>query len=97
MVKFCRNNRDYLSTFLEFPLQIRKITYTTNLTENVNRGIRKYTKARSILLGDQAIEKAVHLSLMQAKKMGHASKETGHIMLTQFINLFGQERCDLQL
>ncbi|WP_148230480.1 transposase [Chitinophaga pinensis] len=41
----------------EFSLKIFKIIYTTNLIENVNRGIRKYTEARSILPGEQAVEK----------------------------------------
>ncbi|UPK72453.1 IS256 family transposase [Chitinophaga filiformis] len=97
IVKSWRSNWDYLSTFFEFPLQIRKIIYTTNLIENVNRGIRKYTKARSILPSDQAVEKVVYLSLMQAQKKWTMPQRDWPIMLTQFINLFGQERCNLQL
>lgn len=72
-------NWDHLSTFFEFPEGIRRIIYTTNLIENVNRGIRKYTKAKSILPNDQAVEKVVYLSLMQAQKNGPCLKETGPI------------------
>lgn len=97
IVKSWRNNWDHLSTFFEFPVQIRKIIYTTNLIENVNRGIRKYTKARSILPNDQAVEKVVYLSLMQAQKKWTMPQRDWPIMLIQFINLFGQERCNLQL
>ncbi|WP_415751068.1 hypothetical protein [Chitinophaga sp. LS1] len=42
--------------------------------KNVNWGIRKYTKARSILPNDQAVEKVVYLSLMQAQKNGPCPK-----------------------
>lgn len=97
IVKSWRSNWDHLSTFFEFPLQIRKIIYTTNLIENVNRGIRKYTKARSILPGDQAVEKVVYLSLMQAQKKWTMPQRDWPVMLIQFINIFGQDRCNLQL
>ncbi|OMP75442.1 transposase [[Flexibacter] sp. ATCC 35208] len=68
-----------LSTFFGFPEGIRKIIYTTTLIKNVNRGIRKYTKARSILPNDQAVEKVVYLSLMQAQKNGPCPKGNGPI------------------
>ena len=38
------NNWDELTVFFDFPLEIRKIIYTTNLIENLNGKIRKYTK-----------------------------------------------------
>ena len=36
-----RNNWDDLTVFFQFPLEIRKIIYTTNLIENLNGKIRK--------------------------------------------------------
>jgi transposase-like protein len=53
---------------LEFPACIRKIIYTTNIIENINRIIRKYTKTKTMLPNDQAVEKVVYLSLMQISK-----------------------------
>ena len=41
------NNWENLMPFLEYPPELRKIMYTTNTIENLNRGIRKYTKPRS--------------------------------------------------
>lgn len=43
-VKSWRDNRDDLTAFLDFPLEIRNIIYTTNIIENLNGKIRKYTK-----------------------------------------------------
>ncbi len=37
---------DDLTVFFQFPLEIRKIIYTTNLIENLNGKIRKYTKSK---------------------------------------------------
>ncbi len=49
-IKSCENNRDNLTAFFEFPVEIRKIIYTTNLIENLNGKIRKYTKKSSLFL-----------------------------------------------
>nr|WP_083927755.1 transposase [Niabella aurantiaca] len=38
-IKSWRNNWDYLTSYFDFLLEIRKIIYTTNLIENLNRGI----------------------------------------------------------
>lgn len=43
-IKSWRDNWEELTVFFEFPLEIRKIIYTTNLIENLNGKIRKYTK-----------------------------------------------------
>lgn len=42
-IKSWRTNWDELTAFFDFPLEIRKIIYTTNLIENLNGKIRKYT------------------------------------------------------
>lgn len=97
IIKSWKANWDKLSTFFEFPLEIRKIIYTTNLIENINRGIRKYTKARTMLPNDQAVEKVVYLSLMQAQKKWTMPQRDWPIMLLQFINFFGEQRCNLKL
>jgi putative transposase len=61
-------NWDNLATFFEFPMEIRKIIYTTNVIESINRVIRKYTKTKTMLPSDQAVEKVVYLALMQVSK-----------------------------
>lgn len=37
-----RSNWNYMTNNFYFPLEIRKIIYTTNAIENLNRGIRKF-------------------------------------------------------
>ena len=39
-----RNNWDVLSPFFKYPEEIRKIMYTTNVIEALNRQYRKVTK-----------------------------------------------------
>ena len=92
-----RNNWDKLTTFFEFPMEIRKIIYTTNIIENINRIIRKYTKTKTSLPNDTAVEKAVYLALMQVSKKWTMPQRDWPIMLLQFINIFGQEKCGIKI
>ena len=62
------NNWDDLTVFFQFPLEIRKIIYTTNLIENLNGKIKKYTKSKLSLPSDDAVKKTVYLSLMKIEK-----------------------------
>lgn len=97
IVKSWQNNWANLATFFEFPKQIRKIIYTTNLIENVNRNIRKYTKAKTILPNDTAVEKVVYLALMQTQKKWTMPIRDWPVILLQFINIFGQQTCGIEL
>jgi putative transposase len=90
-------NWDNLATFFEFPMEIRKIIYTTNLIENINRVIRKYTKTKTMLPNDQAVEKVVYLALMQISKKWTLAQRNWPIMLLQFINIFGDRRCEVKI
>ena len=97
IAKSWQTNWDNLATFFEFPVQIRKIIYTTNIIENMNRIIRKYTKTKTMLPNDQAVEKVVYLSLMQISKKWTMTQRDWPIMLLQFINIFGEERCEVKI
>ncbi len=45
-----RNNWDELTVFFEFPLEIRKIIYTTNLIENLNGKSENTLKTKCLFL-----------------------------------------------
>jgi len=58
-----QNNWENLTQFFNYPIEIRKIIYTTNTIENLNRGIRKYTKTKVQFIDDNTALKAVYLSI----------------------------------
>lgn len=88
------NNWENLSQFFHFPLEIRRIMYTTNTIENLNRGIRKYTKTKVQFTDDQAAQKAVYLALMNIeKKWTHPIKNWG-LIIYQFVTIF-ENRCKI--
>ena len=78
-VKSWRDNWEELTVFFEFPVEIRKIIYTTNLIENLNGKIRKYTKNKLSFPTDQAVMKSVFLAVREAtKKMDNACQKLGN-------------------
>ncbi len=54
-IRSWRNNWEELTVFFDFPVEIRKIIYTTNLIENLNGKIRKYTKNKLSFPNDDVV------------------------------------------
>jgi transposase-like protein len=89
-----RNNWENLTQFFNYPMEIRKIIYTTNTIENLNRGIRKYTKTKVQFVDDNAVQKAVFLSIMNIEKKWDMPIQNWGIILHQFLTIF-ENRCKL--
>ena len=89
-----RVNWDNLTSYFDFPLEIRTITYTTNTIENLNRGIRKYTKSKVQFTDDQAAQKAVYLAIMNIEKKWTMPIHNWGYIVHQFLTIF-ENRCRL--
>lgn len=63
-----RDNWTEASTFFAYPPAIRKIIYTTNPLESVNRALRKVTKNRSVFPHSNAVLKLFYLAIKNASK-----------------------------
>lgn len=87
-----QTNWENLTNYFDFPLEIRKIIYTTNSIENLNRGIRKYIKAKVQFPDDQAAEKAVYLAIMNIEKKWSMTLHNWGLILHQFVTIF-EDRC----
>ena len=81
-------NWDELTVFFDFPLEIRKIIYTTNLIENLNGKIRKYTKNKLSFPTDDALMKSVYLAINEATKKWGMPIHNWGIILNQFLAIF---------
>ncbi len=88
------NNWDCLSSYFDFPLEIRKIIYTTNTIENLNRGIRKYTKTKVQFPDDLAALKAVYMAINNIEKKWSMPIQNWGFILHQFLTIF-ENRCRL--
>ena len=93
-VKSWRDNWEELTVFFDFPLEIRKIIYTTNLIENINGKIRKYTKGKGSFPDDQSVKKSVFLALREITKKWTQPHRNWAILINQFMSLY-DNRCRL--
>ena len=74
-VKSWRHNWDEFTVFYDFPVEIRKIIYTTNLNENLNGKIRKFTKSKISFPTDDAVKICLSRIKRGYKKMDNANKK----------------------
>ena len=87
-IKSWEYNWDELTVFFDFPVEIRKIIYTTNLIENLNGKIRKYTKNKMSFPTDEAVLKSVFLALREATKKWTMPIPNWGLILNQFLTIF---------
>lgn len=87
-IKSWEDNWDELTVFFDFPLEIRKLIYTTNLIENLNGKIRKYTKNKLSFPTDDAVLKSVFLALREATKKWTMPIHNWGLILNQFLTIY---------
>lgn len=81
-------NWDDLTAFFDFPVEIRTIIYTTNLIENLNGKIRKYTKTKMSFPTDDALRKSVWLALQEIEKKWTMPIRNWGLVINQFLAIF---------
>ena len=87
-IRSWRNNWDELTSFYDFPVEIRKIIYTTNLIENLNGKIRKYTKNKLSFPNDDALKKSVYLAIAEIEKKWYQPIWNWGMIFNQFLTIF---------
>lgn len=61
-IKSWEDNWEILSTFFAYPPEIRKIIYTTNIIEGLNRQFRQITKNKPSFTNDDFLRKMLYLA-----------------------------------
>lgn len=82
------SNWDVLSPFFKFPQEVRKIIYTTNIIEGLNRQFRKVTKTKSVFPSDTSLEKMLYLASMNIMKKWTMRYRNWDQVLSQLIIIF---------
>lgn len=81
-------NWDVLSPFFKYPEEIRKIMYTTNAIESLNRQYRKVTKGKAIFSTDDALLKSLYLATIDITKKWTMRHRDWNIIINQLTILF---------
>jgi transposase-like protein len=63
IVRLWRNSWDVFTPFLQFPPEIRRVVYTTNMIESINYQLRKVTKNRGHFPSEKAALKLLYLAI----------------------------------
>jgi len=95
-IKSWRANWQSLSTFFRYPPEIRRLIYTTNPIENINRRIRKVTKTKSSFPTDDSLFKILYLIVMDVSEKWTMPLRDWGIILNQLRVYFG-DRVDVYL
>jgi transposase-like protein len=89
-LKSWEENWDTLSTFFKYPEEIRKIMYTTNIIESLNRQYRKVTKSKCIYPTDDSLMKSLYLATIDVEKKWTAKIQNWGYVLGQLDVRFGE-------
>ncbi len=68
IIKSWDKNWSELTTFFEYPQEIRKIIYTTDAVESYHRMVRKFTKSKAVFPTDDSIRKVIYMSVKEIAK-----------------------------
>lgn len=84
------NNWEDISPFFQFSDDIRRIMYTTNIIEALNRQYRKVTKTKSVFPSDQSLEKMLYLASGNIVKKWTQRYRGWDQVLNQLAVLYGE-------
>ena len=87
-VKSWEENWEVLSTFYEYPPEVRKIIYTTNIIEGLNRKFRQITKNKPCFTNDDSLRRMLYLASQRITKRWRTRCQNWDLVLSQLEILF---------
>lgn len=87
-VRSWEENWDILSTFFAYPPEVRKIIYTTNIIEGLNRQFRQITKNKPSFTNDDSLKKMLYLASMKIVEHWTARCRNWDMVLNQLEIMF---------
>lgn len=91
-VRSWEENWDILSTFYAYPAEIRRIIYTTNIIEGLNRQFRQITKNKPSFINDDSLKKMLYLAAMKIIKRWTVRCRNWDVVLNQLNILFADRK-----
>ena len=88
IVNLWRSSWERFTPFLSYPVEIRKVVYTTNLIESINYQLRKVTRNRGHFPNDDAALKLLRLAIRNITSERGGDMGTGTWGWKQALNAF---------
>ena len=92
-MKSWEDNWEILSTFFAYPPEIRRIIYTTNIIEGLNRQFRQVTKNKPSFVNDDSLKKLLYLASKKIVERWTQRCRNWDVVLNQLNILFGRQNC----
>ncbi len=89
-VKSWEENWGILSTFFAYPPEVRKIIYTTNIIEGLNRQFRQITKNKPSFTNDDSLRKMLYLASRKIVEHWTARCRNWDMVLSQLEIMFAE-------
>ncbi len=87
-LKNWEENWDAICPFFAYSEPIRKIMYTTNTIESLNRQFRKYTKTKSVFPSDDSLMKCLYLSVKNITRKWTGRYQNWDVILAELSIMF---------
>lgn len=94
IVRSWRANWDQLTGFLAFPLEVRKLIYTTNAIESLNFQLRKVIKGKGHFPSEEASLKLLYLALRNVERKWIRPAHSWRSAYAQLSLFFGERLPD---
>ncbi|GAB6076016.1 IS256 family transposase [Desulfurobacterium crinifex] len=73
VIKSWRTNWEELMAYFKYPLELRKLMYTTNIIESINSKFRKVTDGKRVFPSDMSVLKNLYLAALELAKKWNRS------------------------
>ena len=90
IVRSWRNNWEKVIPFLQFPKEIRKVIYTTNIVESLNNTLRKAVRNRGHFCTEDGIMKVLYLSIRNVSRKWNMPIHSWKQALNHFAIMFAE-------
>ena len=88
VVKSWRTNWEKITPFMQFPAEIRKVIYTTNIVESLNNTLRKAVRNRGHFPTENALMKVLYLAIQGVAKKWTMPIRDWKLALNRFAIMF---------
>jgi putative transposase len=88
IVKSWKNNWEKITPFLQFPSEIRRVIYTTNIVESLNNTLRKSVRNRGHFPTEDALMKVLYLAIKGVSKKWTMPIRDWKLALNRFAIMF---------
>ena len=90
LIKKLNSVIEHIFNIFEYPIEIRKIIYTTNPIESLNSSLRKVTRGKGSFISKEALLKVLYLRIKDLEKSWSKGTRNWGNVKHQLIELYGE-------